>query len=234
LKNFFIDFTKEKTLPQEIFNIETGDKWFNQEIQTYTDSNETIYLDEEGLHLKAFKKNNRFVSARITTEHKQTFLYGTLSIKAKLPKARGSWPAIWMLSDSMPFGRWPNSGEIDIVEYLGNHPGEILFSLHTETYNHKKDGHYHFNHKMTPEGFHTYTLDWTKESLSLKIDGSLIHTFYKGDKRDTTSKGWPFDHPFHLLFNVAVGGMLGGEVVESDFPDEMVIASIHYQTLEDL
>lgn len=230
MSDFHIDFTTLKVLPKETFNIETGEKWFNQEIQAYIDSKETLFLDEEGLHLKAFKKNNRFVSARITTEYKQTFLYGTLKIVAKLPVARGSWPAIWMLSDSKPFGRWPNSGEIDIVEYRGNHPGEVLFSLHTETYNHKKDGHYHANHKMTLDGFHEYTLDWTKEMMTLLIDGKKIHTFHKGEKKDTSSKGWPFDHPFHLIFNVAVGGMLGGDVYDEDFPAEMVIASITYQS----
>lgn len=232
MNDFKIDFTRTTEIPSDIFNIEVGDKWFNKEIQAYINSKETLFLDEEGLHLKAFKKNDRFVSARINTMHKQTFLYGKISIIAKLPLARGSWPALWMLSDERPFGGWPNSGEIDIIETRGNYPNEVLFSLHTETYNHRKDGHYHYNHTMTLDGFHEYTLDWTKTSLSLSIDGAHVHTFHKGDKLDTSSKGWPFDHPFHLVFNVAVGGMLGGDVYEEDFPAEMIIKSISYTNEE--
>ncbi len=231
--SFQIDFKKLKTLPRDLFNVETGDKWFNREVQAYTDSLDTLFFDEDGMHLRAFKKNGRYESARITTEGKQTFLYGQLSITAKLPGGRGAWPAIWMLSDTQPFGKWPHSGEIDIVEYRGHYPDQVLFSLHTSTYNHRKDGHYHYAHTMTPEGFHTYTLDWQENSLALLIDGTLIHTFEKGENgRDTNDAGWPFHHPFHLLLNIAVGGMLGGEVIDEDFPQEMIIQSIHYEELK--
>lgn len=225
-----IDFRTLKTLPKDVFNVEVGDRWFNKEFQAYTDSLDTLFFTEQGMHLRALYQNGRYESARINTASKLTFLYGTLSITAKLPKGRGAWPAIWLLSDTQPFGGWPKSGEIDIVEYRGHYPDHVLFSLHTATYNHRLDGHYHFSAPFTPTGFHTYTLDWEENALRLSIDGTVVHTFEKGEHgRNTDDAGWPFHHPFHLLLNIAVGGMLGGEIVDADFPQEMIIQSIVYE-----
>ncbi|MEP2935250.1 MAG: glycoside hydrolase family 16 protein [Gilvibacter sp.] len=193
--------------------------WGNNERQLYTKENAQVR--DGKLVITATKKGAVYSSARLTTEAKVEFKYGTIEVRAQLPQGQGLWPAIWMLGSNIEETKWPNCGEIDIMEYVGKQPGVIYTSLHTaasygETINSKRH-----NLKNIEEGFHTYAAQWTENEIKFSIDGQLVYTFAPEDKNEKT---WPFDQPFYVLINMAIGGNFGGpEVDDSIFPQEFVI-----------
>lgn len=212
-------------LQEENWNIVTGDgcpdlcKWGNNERQIYTSDNHTV---ADGLlSISAIKDGETYTSARINTKGKKEFQYGKIEIRAKLPLGKGLWPAFWMLGSNIDSVGWPRAGEIDILEYVGKEPNKIFTSLHTPdsygaTINTKKD--------VIPgieDGFHTYAIDWTKDHIQFLIDDQPFYTFSPETKDEKT---WPFDQPFYILVNLAVGGNFGGpEVDDSIFPQEFVV-----------
>ncbi len=223
------DFRTMKTLDRSIFNVRTGDKWFNNEEQHYTDQDDTLYLTDQGLVFEAILKDETVESARIDTEDTLYFKYGRVEISALLPSGLGTWPALWLLPQGSPYGRWPKSGEIDIVEHIGRRLNVLYFSLHTELYNWQKKEFYtyeHPGHDVT-EVFHTYAIEWYEDRIMFELDGTEIVTFYKGeDGRDVSHQGWPFDQPFFLIINLAMGGNLGGKVDYQALPQKMVVESV--------
>lgn len=221
---FSDEFDQDK-LDETYWNYMLGDGcpnlcgWGNNERQIYTKEN--AQLKDGYLIITATKTGSVYNSARLTTKDKVEFKYGTIEVRAKLPQGQGLWPAIWMLGSNIDEAVWPNCGEIDIMEYVGKQPGVIYTSLHTadsygETINSKK-------HKLDniEQGFHTYAAQWTENEIKFSIDGALVYTFSPKDKNEKT---WPFDQPFYVLLNMAIGGNFGGpEVDDSIFPQEFVI-----------
>ena len=221
----FIDDFNDTILDLNHWNYELGDGcpelcgWGNKEYQHY--KKENIFLRNEKLVIKASNESNRYFSGRITTKDKIEFQYGTVEVKAKLPRGKGVWPAIWMLGHDIDENYWPGCGEIDIMEYVGRMPGQIHNTLHTtDSYGISK------NTKMTTvnnieDGFHVYKMNWNKNHIQFSIDNDIVYTFAPEEKSDTI---WPFDKPFYLVLNLAIGGYFGGfEVDDSIFPQEFVI-----------
>lgn len=212
-------------LSEEFWNYELGDGcpnlcgWGNNERQIYTKKN--VEVSNGNLIITASKNNTLYESGRITTKKKIEFQYGTVEVRAKLPEGHGLWPAIWMLGNDIDTNTWPGCGEIDIMEYVGREPSIIYTSLHTpdsfgDTLNSKKT-----TIDNIEEGFHTYKTNWTKESITFYIDGTEVYSFSPDEKNDKT---WPFDKPFYVLINMAIGGNFGGpEVDDSIFPREFII-----------
>jgi len=231
------DFKKNPTLDRTIFNVRTGDKWFNNEEQVYTDHSDTLFFNEEGLVIQALLKEGRVESARIDTEDNLYFKYGRVELVAKLPEGTGTWPALWLLPQGDPYGRWPRSGEIDIVEHIGRRPNVLYYSLHTELYNWQKQEFYTYEYPGIDitNAFHTYAIEWYEDRIMYELDGTEIVTFYKGQNgRETSSKGWPFDQPFFLLMNLAMGGNLGGDVDYQALPQQLIVEQIKiYELGED-
>ncbi len=212
-------------LQEENWNIVTGDgcpdlcKWGNNERQIYTTDNHTV---ADGLlSISARKDGETYTSARINTKGKKEFQYGKIEIRAKLSLGKGLWPAFWMLGSNIDSVGWPRVGEIDILEYVGKEPNKIFTSLHTPdsygaTINTKKDVI-----QGIEDGFHTYAIDWTKDHIQFLVDDQLFYTFSPEIKDEKT---WPFDQPFYILVNLAIGGNFGGpEVDDSIFPQEFVV-----------
>ena len=123
--------------------------WVNNELQAYTDRDTNVFIDNGNLVLQGLiepgyygtdytgtEYNADYTSGRINTDDKFQWTYGRFDIRAKLPKGRGSWPAIWMLGENISTVGWPNCGEIDIMEHVGFEDGVIHGSIHTEDYNH--------------------------------------------------------------------------------------------------
>ncbi len=221
------DFTNMDHLPESDFNIQVGDKWANNELQQYTDHPENLFF-HQGLVLRATYQKGIYKSARINTKDKFFFQYGRVEIIAKVPKGKGTWPALWMMSQESRYGHWPKSGEIDIMEHVGKDIDRIFLCLHTETYNHTNKEQYYFETVLpnaTTE-FHTYAIDWDFESITYFIDGKQMVRYSKFDKEDQTHKGWPFDQPFFLILNLAVGGKFGGEPNHIHFPQDFIIRDI--------
>lgn len=205
-----------------------GHGWGNNELQYYTNDARNVRVENGNLVIEARKdsfENKAYTSSRIISKHKGDWLYGRIEVRARLPKGKGTWPAIWMLSTDWKYGDWPASGEIDIMEHVGYDPEVVHGTIHTEAYNHvkqtQKEG------KITVTGaqddFHIYAVDWREDKMDFFVDNKLYHTVERDPKDDF--KGWPFDQKFHLLMNIAVGGNWGGKegVDEFIWPQQMIV-----------
>jgi beta-glucanase (GH16 family) len=188
-----------------------GSGWGNNELQYYTPG-DNITIKNGVLLIEARKEEKegrKYTSTRLVSKGKGDFLYGRFEARAKLPKGRGLWPAIWMLPTDWEYGGWPRSGEIDIMEQVGYDPFKIHMTVHTESYNHVK-GTQKSGFAIVPsatDAFHLYRVDWTPDRIQGYIDNNLVFTF-ENERR--TANEWPFDKKFHWLLNVAVGGNWGG------------------------
>jgi len=224
-----IDFRKERKLSETVFNVAVGEKWANKELQQYVDDKEHISFSDEGLILRATYKDGIYKSARINTKDKFFFQYGRIDFVAKLPLGRGTWPALWMMSNDNRYGHWPRSGEIDIMEHVGVEPGELVLCIHTEKYNHRNKDQYYYK-VSRPEitnGFHKFSLIWEEDKIIYLLDDAELHRYEKGKNNfDSTEKGWPFDHPYYLLMNLAIGGMMGKTPDNKVFPQKFIIQSM--------
>lgn len=204
-----------------------GHGWGNNELQYYTDRQTSNARVGDGhLVIEARKETlgkNGYTSARLTTKGKGDWTYGRIEVRAKLPKGVGTWPAIWMLASTTPL-KWPDDGEIDIMEHVGYDQGTVHASVHCKKYYHS------INTQKTAkvsvpdcsENFHVYAVDWDAESITVSVDGKAYFSF-RNEHTDTNA--WPFNRPFHLLLNIAVGGNWGGQkgVDASVYPQRMEV-----------
>jgi beta-glucanase (GH16 family) len=188
----------------------------NNEEQYYTPLKENSYLSDGKLFITAKKEQftgpdgtREFTSARLRTLNKGDWLYGRVEVSAKIPKGRGTWPAIWMLPTDWEYGGWPASGEIDIMEHVGYDENGIHGSVHTQAYNHSI-GTQKSSYLKIPTAtskFHTYAIEWFEDRIEFYIDDLFYFTF---NNENSGWEKWPFDKRFHLILNVAVGGSWGG------------------------
>jgi beta-glucanase (GH16 family) len=212
-----------------------GSGWGNNELQYYT-AGPNVNIRNGVLVIEARREkmgDKNYTSTRMVSKNKGDFLYGRFEARAKLPKGRGLWPAIWMLPTDWAYGGWPNSGEIDIMEQVGFNPDTIHVSVHTQAYNHMIGTHKTAITAVpdADEAFHLYRVDWTPEDIRGYIDDQLIFSFQNEHK---TSAEWPFDKRFHWLLNIAVGGNWGGMrgVDDSIFPATMEIDYVRVYKLK--
>lgn len=202
--------------------------WGNNELEYYTNESKNVRIENDKLIIEAHKDSvggKGFTSTRIVSKFKGDWRYGRIEVKAKLPKGKGTWPAIWMLSTDWKYGGWPASGEIDIMEHVGFDPGVVHGTIHTESYNHvkqtQKEGKISIADAQNT--FHVYAIDWSENKMDFYVDEKLYHSVIKGT--NDTFKEWPFDQKFHLIMNLAVGGFWGGQqgVDESIWPQKMEV-----------
>ncbi|MBO9632860.1 MAG: glycoside hydrolase family 16 protein [Chitinophagaceae bacterium] len=208
---------------------DTGGNGFgNNEKQYYTEKRLQNAAVKNGvLSITAIKERFNgmdYTSARLVTKNKGDWKYGRFEIKAKLPKGVGVWPAIWMLPTDWKYGGWPESGEIDIMENVGYLPDSVFGTVHTGAYNHvigTQKGKKTFRKDLS-DTFHVYSLEWNENEIRISIDQEQYFTF-PNEKR--SPREWPFDQPFHLLLNIAVGGNWGGKmgIDDSIFPQSMEV-----------
>jgi beta-glucanase (GH16 family) len=195
------------------WNIEIKDPgWVNNELQAYTDKKDNLYIDDNNLIIEAIQEDYRqanYTSGRINTYTKLSWKYGRFEIRAIIPKHKGIWPAIWLLSETILTDGWPNCGEIDIMEHINNE-NIIYGTIHSKEYNHLTEtqigGNVIVNDLDTQ--FHTYGLEWNSESIIWLIDDKQ---YYKIDKSEYFKEEWPFDNKFFLIINQAVGGFWPGD-----------------------
>lgn len=170
------------------------------------------------------RESAEYTSASLTTRGKASWTYGRVEVRAKLPTARGTWPAIWMLGTNIGQVNWPACGEIDIMEFVGYEPGIIHANIHTRKYNHvQKNGK---GDKITiadaSQAFHVYALEWTADRLDFLVDDQKYFTYRnEGSGRDA----WPFDQAQYLILNLAIGGSWGGArgIDDAGFPQRYLI-----------
>ena len=195
------------------YNTGTGDNgWGNNESQYYTDRLDNAKVENGFLKITAKKENyqgSEYTSARLISSGKFEFTYGRVDVRAKLPAGGGVWPAIWMLGANFGTVGWPACGEIDIMEYVGNDPGQISSALHTpssfgNTVNHKVTS---ITNETTE--FHIFSTIWTENSITFLLDDVEYYTFNPSTKNDDT---WPYYNNQFLILNIAMGGNLGGTI----------------------
>ncbi len=187
-----------------------GNGWGNQELEKYTADRKNSFVKKGALHIVAKNEGGLWTSARLKTEGKAEWTYGYFEIRAKLPKGTGTWPAIWMLPRFNKYGNWPGSGEIDIMEHVGFDPEVIVTTAHTKAYNHRIGTQKSAARKVAGalDGFHTYAVEWKPDYLAWFIDGVEAYRFAN---ENATAAEWPFDIPYYLILNVAIGGSWGGQ-----------------------
>ncbi len=192
-----------------------GNGFGNNELQYYT-NNSNVDVSFGYLTIATLKHNflgRIYTSAKLTST--KSFTYGVFEMRAKLPKGRGTWPAFWLLSAKKPFA-WPLNGEIDIMEAVGyeSNPSSVYGTIHCK--DKVNSGHLNLTDPYT--SFHTYKADWNSKRIKFYVDDQLYHVYYN----DLTGnyKTWPFDGPFNIIINNAIGGNWGGikGVDDSIFP----------------
>ena len=206
--------------------------WFNGELQYYSAGRNTrvaggllrIEARHEKLDPKRFPDwgGQAYTSARLLSKG-QGWTYGFYEVRAKLPCARGTWPAIWMLPVDMK--TWPDDGEIDIMEQEGAEPSLIYSSLQTKLYNHTINTQ-RSAQKLVPTSctaFHVYQLDWRPNSITIGVDGQGI---LRVRNNVPGGKGaWPFFTPYRMILNLAIGGdWAAAKGIDNDaMPQRMVV-----------
>jgi len=204
-------------LDENKWDIQLGDgsdyglwQWGNNEAQYYKAEN--IEVNGGFLKIKAMAENFAgydYTSARIRSIGSGDFKYGRIEASIRMSDVQGLWHAFWLLP-SNPSESWPESGEIDIMEYVGKKPDEILNTVHfaDQFSNHQyiSDPEYFIQNNE----FHKYIVEWNENIITWYIDD--LETFKVTRTNNLISSTWPFDAEFHLLLNTAVGGNLGGSV----------------------
>ena len=202
--------------------IVTGSGWrtVNNEQQAYIDSTDVLSVGGGVLTIRPRSrpgfttpdgKAYDFVSGRIDTRGKFDFAYGTAAARMKLAAGAGLWPAFWALGN----GRWPDTGEIDIMEHVGE-PSWTSIALHGPGY--FGDTPLVTRATVDPTGWHVYSVDWTPDLLVFRIDDREI---YRVTKANVEKHGrWAFDNPKHLIVNLALGGVYphGVNKIEKPYP----------------
>ena len=181
--------------------------------------------DEDSGNWRRAREYAEYTSASLTTENRQYFQYGRIEVRARLPQGRGVWPAIWMLGENYRDVGWPRCGEIDIMEFVGFDPHTIHANVHTEAYNHaigtaRGDS---IEAEAPWDEFHLYGIEWDEERIDFFFDDEVYFTYEK--EADAGEAEWPFDQPFYLILNVAIGGAWGGQqgIDDDIFPQRMEV-----------
>lgn len=183
--------------------------WFNGEEQYYTNRTSNASILNDVLRITAKKETylgKQYTSSRITTQNLFEFKYGKVQIRAKLPKGKGTWPALWMLGSNINSAGWPFCGEIDIMEHGDKEPGLISSAVHLPN----ETGENVFIRGETTiinesSEFHIYEVNWTSEKIEFYVDGTKFHTYF-------VQPDDPFHQEFFIIMNVAMGGTFGGEI----------------------
>jgi beta-glucanase (GH16 family) len=207
-----------------------GSGWGNNELEYYTNTTNNAVIKDGILTITAKKESMSgmsYTSSRMVSKNGSDMLYGRIEVKAKLPAGRGTWPAIWMLPNDYAYGAWPNSGEIDIMEHVGYDPNKVHFSVHNQTYfgGNSKTSTLEMPTALTD--YHIYRCDWTPASIKGYYDDKLVFTYTNDGKGSAT---WPYDKPYHMLLNLAIGGNWGGiqGVDDSIFPVAMQVDYLRF------
>ena len=185
----------------------------NNEAQYYTPKRlENARVEEGMLVLEArrdYWEKQEITSASLHSYGKKSILYGRVEVRAKLPAANGTWPAIWLIGDNKYKGvKWPDNGEIDIMENVGFNPDIIHTNIHTKAFNDVLKSNRGVMVDKPWEKFHVYAMEWFEDRIDIFVDDTKYFTFYNEHK---TFAEWPFDVSHYLILNLAVGGAWGGK-----------------------
>ena len=211
--------------------------WGNSEFEYYTNDPENASTDGNGnLRIRLTAVNTettdlvcyygpcRYTSARLITQDRAAFQYGKIEARMKLPAGEdGLWPAFWALGTDIREVGWPQTGEIDIMEYVSRIPNEIFGTLHGPGYSGGASYGKTVSIPNLTDDFHTYAVEWRENHIIWYVDGVKFHEARNTDAF-LNGKEWVYNHPFFLLLNVAIGGNFGGTISpDLTFPQDTLV-----------
>lgn len=227
--------------------------WGNEELQFYTREPSNVFVKDSVLTIRALKESIHgcgYTSARLKSRKRDgtplfNKLYGRFEFRAKVPWGKGLWPALWLLPQHDKYGGWAASGEIDVMEIIGEKPHEVLNSIHFGSTYPKRSLITHV-HELpggsTVADWHVYAVEWEPGEIRFSVDGVRTATrdhWWSCSKtldgagveptRAADLNAWPapFDQPFYLVMNVAVGGNFpGAPNGQTRFPAELVVGYV--------
>lgn len=215
-----------------------GHGWGNQEFEYYTDCPANAALSGDGELVITAKQETAensncwygectYTSSRLISRGKVEHQYGKIEARMKLPFGNGIWPAFWMLGDNFDQVGWPNSGEIDIMEFIGREPTMLYGTIHGPGYSGADGigGNINLGVPLSDD-YHVFGIEWWEGGMDWYVDGQLYHSVRRAD---VGRREWVYDHPFFLLLNVAVGGNWPGSPDETTtFPQEMRVDYVRW------
>jgi beta-glucanase (GH16 family) len=218
------------SINDNVWTYDTGNGgWGNQERECYTSRTNNAYEAGGYLHIAAQKESfggSSYTSARVKSEGLFSLQYGRVEWRAQLPAGTAFWPALWMLGTNISSIGWPGCGEIDVMETKGTDPSMAQGSIHSGS---DATTVYNFTDGGSATNFNTYTLDWTTNAVLFYVNGHLYETQTNWGSSTTNSYPFPFNQPFFLIMNMAIGGnYLGNPSTNtinsgSTFPSEMLV-----------
>ncbi|WP_298392649.1 glycoside hydrolase family 16 protein [Flavobacterium sp.] len=225
-----------------------NDGWGNNELQFYKAENTVVQNGYLIISAKAETFGGvSYTSSRIKSRNKFEQKYGRFEARIKMPQGKGMFPAFWLLGQnfceaqsivgnnvscdsSLPSYEadnvlWPQCGEIDIMEYLGNKPTEVFGTIHGPGYSggNSISKKYNLANNRFDTGFHVFGIEWTENHINWYVDDVLYNQI---TRQDVEEKGgeWVFDNSFYMLLNLAVGGNLPGSPnAETTYPQRMLV-----------
>jgi hypothetical protein len=198
--------------------------WGNNELEYYTSRADNAYVSNGTLKIVAKKESfngSNYTSARLTSYNKFSLKYGKLEIRAKLPAAAGTWPAIWTLGSDFATNVWPACGEMDIMEQTGADKSRVLGTLHYPGHSGGNGDGGNTAVANATSDFHIYAIEWNASSIKISVDGIV----YKTVANNSTL---PFNHNFFIILNIAMGGSLGGAIDPNFTSSTMEIDYVRY------
>ncbi len=224
------------TIDRSSWQFESGTS--NDNVHSYTDRTENAKIVNGKLQIIALEESYQgldYTSALIKTEQTQHWKYGRIEASIKLPGTKGFVPAFWMLPADNAYGFWPFSGEIDIMEHPSNEITNIYGTIHTDKYN-------LFSGSALPQGgvisipdaesaFHLYAIEWSPEKVDFYVDNQKYYSFVNDLGGSYT---WPFNEPFYIILNLAIGGgWVGNPDGTTTFPAVMEVDYVRVYQDED-
>lgn len=212
------------------WNVETHEPgWVNNELQEYVNSNKNIYLENGNLVIKPVREKieddesgnpvYKYTSGRVNTQGKHDFTYGLFETRVKVPTGKGYLPAFWMMpTNENLYGQWPRCGEIDIMEVMGQETNKLYGTLHYGNPHSQKQETYIAKNGDFASEYHTYAVEWEPGKMIWYVDGikyQEVNDWYTTTEgQGTAAYPAPFDQPFYMILNLAIGGSWVG------YPDE--------------
>ncbi len=206
--------------------------WGNQELQYYTDDAENAATDGQGNMVLTVTEADgskecyygpcQYNSARLVSKRRAEFAYGRIEARIKLPEGTGIWPAFWSLGTDIDLVSWPQTGEIDFMEFVGRLPNEIFGTIHGPGYSggNAYGDIFDFGEPAYND-YHTITVEWQPDEILWFVDGILFHS---ATPEDVAPNEWVFNDPVYLLLNIAIGGNFGGPVgADFEAPQSMLV-----------
>ncbi|WP_339624870.1 glycoside hydrolase family 16 protein [uncultured Winogradskyella sp.] len=232
------EFNVEGTPDASLWSFEVGDGtaqgipgWGNNELQYYTDRPENVTVENGVLVITAQQEvfeGSNYTSGRLVTKDLFEQQYGRFEARIRLPYGKGIWPAFWLLGSDCDENPWPQCGEIDIMEYLGDSPTVVFGTAHGPNFSGAESisKEYELENSRFDTQFHVFGIEWGPDYINYYVDGDLYQTITPDTVNEETDGAgqWVFNRPFYIILNIAVGGNLPGSPnAQTVFPQRMFV-----------